>query len=92
MTVEDAIACQSCGVEIPSDVPEYYIELERYRIIKARGEKPPRRGSKEYHEATEGLMPEIKARYFKNKEMYDGGHLWCPGCGTRLGENGGGSD
>lgn len=87
--IENAIVCRSCGMEVTRDVPEYYIELECFRIIKARGEEAPRRGSKEYHEAIEQIMPKIKAKYFKNKEMYDGGHLWCPACGTRLGENGG---
>ena len=89
MSAENDLICRSCGAEVAPDVPEYYIEIECFRLIKERGEKTPRRGSNEYQESIERFMPEIRVKYFKNKEMYDGGHLWCPACGTRLGENGG---
>jgi hypothetical protein len=87
MTAEPTIVCASCGAEVTSEVPEYYIELECFRMIRERGEDVPRRGSDAYHEAIENLSPEIKKKYFENSEMYNEGHRWCPKCGIRLGEN-----
>lgn len=86
MTAERTIICLSCSAEITSEVPEYYIELECFRMISERGEEVPRRGSKDYHEAFERLLPEIKKKYFENSEMYEEGHRWCPKCGIRLGK------
>lgn len=84
MPAGHTIICASCGAEIAPDVPEYFIELECFRLIRQRGEEVPRRGSRKYHEAIESLTPEIREAYFKNREMYDGRHLWCPKCGYRL--------
>ncbi len=84
MRADNIMVCNSCGVEMKPDVPEYFVELECFRIINGRGKEMPRRGSREYHEASEKLLPEIRAAYFKNRKMYDDGHLWCPACGARL--------
>jgi predicted RNA-binding Zn-ribbon protein involved in translation (DUF1610 family) len=84
MTAEPTIVCASCGAEISSEVPEYYVELECFRIIRERGKDVPRRGSKKYHEVFNELLPQIKKRYLENSEMYDEGHRWCPKCGIRL--------
>lgn len=86
MTAEPTIVCASCGAEVTSQVPEYYIELECFRKIREHGKSVPRRGSKEYHEAIEKLLPEIRKKYFESSEMYDEGHRWCPKCGIRLSE------
>jgi DNA-directed RNA polymerase subunit RPC12/RpoP len=83
---ERTYTCAHCGAEVSPEVPEYFIELECFRIIDEREGETPRRGSSEYQEAMEKLSPEIKAAYFKNPEMYDNGHLWCPMCGGRLSE------
>ena len=84
MSSEPVIVCPSCGAEVSREAPEYYVELECFRIIAEQGQDVPRRGSEEYHEAIERLLPKIREEYFKNREMYDGGHLWCPACGARL--------
>ena len=84
MSAGHTLVCPACGSDITPDVPEYFIELECFRLIQRRGAKAPRRGSAEYHEAIEKLSPEIRETYFKNREMYDEGHLWCPKCGCRL--------
>ena len=76
--------CSLCGAEISPDVPEFFIELECFRIIREREGDIPRRGSKDYHEAMKQLSPKIKEEYYKNREMFDHGHLWCPVCGARL--------
>jgi len=89
MPAELPIVCAACGTEVAPDVPEYYVELECFRIISEREDKTPRRGSKEYHEAFEKLAPEVREAYFKNREMYDEGYRWCPVCGTRLSWSGG---
>jgi hypothetical protein len=71
---------------VRSEVPEYFIEIECHRLIRERENEVPRRGSKRYHEAMERLRPEASEAYFQNHALYDGGHLWCPECGARLGE------
>ena len=86
MPTEKPSACAICGAETTADVPEYFIELECFRLMEERTGKVPRRGSKDYHEAIERLLPEIRESYFRNRRMYDGGHLWCPLCGCRLTE------
>ena len=86
MCSEHVITCASCGAEISCDVPEYFIELECFRIISEREEEIPRRGSKQYHEAMDKLSSDVREAYFQNREMYDQGHLWCPVCGGRLGK------
>jgi hypothetical protein len=80
----DIPSCACCGAEIPVEVPEYYIEIQSFRLMSERIEKVPRRGSKEYHDEMEKLLPEIRQGYFQNPEMYNQGHLWCPVCGSRL--------
>jgi len=80
---DDLMKCACCGVKISPEVPDYYIELECFRMISEQG-PAPRRGSREYHDAMERLVPEIRAAYFQNRDMYDRGHLWCPNCGSRL--------
>jgi len=87
VTTKPTINCPSCGAEITSDVPEYYVELECFRMISERGQDTPRRGSKEYHEAIEKLLPQVRKKYFENIELYDQGHRWCPKCGMRLNED-----
>jgi hypothetical protein len=84
MSGDRIFACACCGAEIAPEVPKYFVELECLRLIREREEKVPRRGSKEYHDAMERLLPEIQQAYFGNQEMYDHGHLWCPECGRRL--------
>ena len=84
MPAEKPPVCAACAAEITTDVPEYFIELECFRLLDEREEKVPRRGSKEYHEVIERLLPEIRESYFRNRRMYDEGHLWCPSCGFRL--------
>ena len=76
--------CSLCGAEVSSEVPEFFIELECFRIISECEGEIPRRGSKEYHESMERLSPGIKEAYYANREMFDHGHLWCPVCGGRL--------
>ncbi len=76
--------CPVCGAEIAGEVPGYYIEIESYRRISEFGEKIPRRGSKEYHEAMDKLRSEIEDAYYKDGEMYDNDHLWCSVCGSRM--------
>ena len=84
MPGERVSACSCCGARIETQVPEYYIELECFRLLNQQGREIPRRGSREYHEAMDRLLPEIQEAYFRNREMYDNGHLWCPTCGSRL--------
>lgn len=84
MDTDRVISCASCGSEISPKVPEYFIEIESFRLMNERGEQIPRRGSHEYHEMMERLAPEIHEAYFHNQELYDGNHLWCPSCGCRL--------
>ena len=84
MSVNRNFTCSLCGAAISPEVPEYFIELECFRIISERGGDVPRRGSMDYHEAMEQLSPEIKEAYYRNREMFDHGHLWCPVCGGRL--------
>jgi DNA-directed RNA polymerase subunit RPC12/RpoP len=84
MVADQTPKCASCSAQISAEVPEYYVELESFRLMSERIEKLPRRGSKEYHEAMERLMPQIHRGYFQNPEMYDTGHRWCPVCGSRL--------
>lgn len=84
MSGDTAKVCQSCGAQITQEAPEYFIELECYRLINERRGTVPRRGSREYHDAMEKLVPEIRESYFNNRQMYDHGHLWCPVCGSRL--------
>ena len=88
MSSEHDIVCGACGTQITPEAPEYYVELECFRLISEREDRVPRRGSKEYHEAAEKFSPEVKVEYFKNRKMYSGGHLWCPECGFRLNETG----
>lgn len=76
--------CECCGTEISPQAPEFYVELECFRLISERGEYVPRRGSSEYHEAMERLRPKIGESYFRNQQMYDHGHLWCPVCGCKM--------
>ena len=84
MAADDVFTCSSCGAEITPEVPDYFIELESFRLMNEREEKMPRRGSKDYHDMMKRLLPEIREAYFRNREMYDHGHLWCPACGNRL--------
>lgn len=84
MSPDHKLACAFCGVEISPEVPEYFIELECFRLISESGGETPRRGSKDYHESIEKLSPQVREAYFQNREMYDDGHLWCPACGSRL--------
>ncbi len=84
MSPEQKLVCALCGAEISPEVPEYFIELECFRIMSERGEQVPRRGSKDYHDAMEKLLPNIREAYYKNPQMYDHGHVWCPVCGGRL--------
>ena len=78
--------CSFCGAKIVPQVPEYYMELECFRLMSTRLETVPRRGSREYHEVMQALAPEVHEAYFQNREMYDRGHLWCSVCGGRLPE------
>jgi len=87
MSLEREIMCGSCGARVSRAVPEYFVELECFRFMADRQETIPRRGSNEYHEAMEKLLPEIREAYFNNPEMYDKGHLWCSVCGCRLSSN-----
>ena len=41
MAAERTIACSACGTEVAPEVPEYYIELECFRIISERGKDAP---------------------------------------------------
>ena len=87
MSLEREITCGSCGAKVSREVPEYFVELECFRLMADRQEEIPRRGSNEYHKAMEKLMPEIREAYFNNPGMYDKGHLWCSACGCRLSPN-----
>ncbi len=87
MSLGREITCGSCGAEVSREIPEYFVELECFRLMADRQEKMPRRGSNEYHKAMDTLLPEIREAYFNNSEMYDKGHLWCSSCGCRLGPN-----
>ncbi|UCD58795.1 MAG: hypothetical protein JSV16_06730 [Candidatus Hydrogenedentota bacterium] len=84
MSADHVFTCACCGSEIGAEVPEYYIELECFRLMSEREERLPRRGSREYHEAMDRLLPEIRQAYFEDREMFEQGHLWCPVCGSRL--------
>jgi hypothetical protein len=84
MSADRTLTCAYCGAEISPEVPEYFIELESFRLISESEGKTPRRGSREYREAMEKLTPDIREAYYKNIELYDHGHLWCPVCGGRL--------
>jgi hypothetical protein len=80
----EAVRCVCCGELVQPEVPEYFIEIESFRLMAERNLRMPRRGSKEYHSALEKLRSEVQALYFGNRELYDQGHLWCPRCGSRL--------
>ncbi len=82
--------CACCGAQITPQVPEYFVELECFRLLNERKGSVPRRGSKEYHDAMEEFLPEIQESYYRNREMYDNGHLWCPVCGSKLAASGDG--
>jgi hypothetical protein len=80
----EAVRCACCGEAVRPEVPEYFIEIESFRLMAERNLQMPRRGSKEYHSALEKLRPEVQALYFCNQGLYNRGHLWCPKCGSRL--------
>jgi hypothetical protein len=92
VTGDSVIKCVCCGVSVAPEVPEYFIELECFRLMTELSGQIPRRGSPEYHDVMEKLRPEISASYFRNMELYDRGHLWCPMCGSRLSPRGGEDD
>ncbi len=81
---EGTIRCACCGALVSPEVPEYYIEIESFRLLSERGVSMARRGSREYHDAMEKVRSEVVASYFHNLELYDRGHLWCPTCGSKL--------
>ena len=78
------VKCACCGASVTPDVPEYFVEIESFRLMSERGQDIPRRGSQKYHHAMEHLRAEVRASYFENIELYNRGHLWCPHCGSRI--------
>ncbi|RJP17792.1 MAG: hypothetical protein C4520_15595 [Candidatus Abyssobacteria bacterium SURF_5] len=84
MTHGGPVQCGCCGALVAPEVPQYFFEIECFRLLAERNREIPRRGSREYHEAMEELRPEITTSYYHNAELYRNGHLWCPVCGSRL--------
>ena len=84
MPESETVRCGCCSASVTPQVPEYYAEIESFRLMAERNESVPRRGSAKYHDAMERLRPEAQASYFQNHELYDRGHLWCPMCGNKL--------
>jgi ribosomal protein L32 len=78
------LKCACCGVFVTPEVPEYFVEIESFRLMAERNQSVPRRGSREYHDAIDKLRAEVSASYFLNCELYEHGHRWCPRCGSRL--------
>ena len=81
MSAGHTFTCAHCGAEVLPEVPEYFIELECFRIIQAREEKIPRRGSKEYHETMERWRRQYRATnaaYPIRRKRFLAERAFCP--------------